>query len=262
MSHIHIPDGVLPAWLWISGFVVAAVILAAALRRLRGMDPSRTVPILGVMAATMIVSMSLEIIPIGYHINLTVLAGILLGPALGFVCAFIVDVILALLGHGGVTVVGLNTIMTGSEICLGWLLFTVLTRLLGRQRLRVAAAAATICTLAVTTTMLVGLVAVARINPAAGAETGALNPATLRIENPFSVRHAAVTPTARGSAPTISIGRFAAIVYVLGVPGWIIEALLVSFVVGFIAKVRPDLLGLGPPRVRPIEKPVGDHGYY
>ena len=30
MTHIHLPDGVLPAWLWVSGWAVALVLVFAA----------------------------------------------------------------------------------------------------------------------------------------------------------------------------------------------------------------------------------------
>lgn len=261
MSHIHLPDGVLPTWLWLSGYLVTVLLLAVALRRLRDMDAARKVPLLGVTAAAMIVTMSAEIVPIAYHVNMAVLAGVLLGPALGFVCAFIVDVILALLGHGGITVTGLNTVLIGTEIALGWTLFRVLTRVLGAARLRLAAALATVLTLAVTSTMLVGVVAVAGINPAATADSGALNPQTLRFENPFAQERVEDHDVPQTTARSLSLGRFAALIYLLGVPGWIIEALLVSFVVGFVAKVRPDLLGLGPPH--PVMgEPVQDHGHH
>ena len=71
----------------------------------------------------MLVGMSTEFVPIAYHINLTVLAGIIVGPAMGFLAAFIVDLILALFGHGGITVVGLNTLIVGAECALGSLIF-------------------------------------------------------------------------------------------------------------------------------------------
>ena len=67
----------------------------------------------------MLVGMSSEIIPIAYHINLTVLAGILLGPWLSIISAVIVNVMLALLGHGGVTVIGLNTLVISTEMIAG-----------------------------------------------------------------------------------------------------------------------------------------------
>ena len=43
------------------------------------------IPLVGAMAALMLVAMSSEIVPIAYHINLTVLAGILLGPWLSII---------------------------------------------------------------------------------------------------------------------------------------------------------------------------------
>ncbi len=58
--------------------------------------------------------------------NLTVIAGVLLGPVLSVIAAFIVEVVLAMLGHGGVTVLGLNTLMISAEMVLGWALFRAL----------------------------------------------------------------------------------------------------------------------------------------
>ena len=45
MSHIMIPDGVLPPWLWIGGWAVAVVCLALALRATRHTDRMRLVPL-------------------------------------------------------------------------------------------------------------------------------------------------------------------------------------------------------------------------
>ena len=123
MTHIHIPDGVLPVWLWVSGFLLMSLFLALSLFRLRKLDMKKKVPLLGALAAVMLVAMSLEILPIAYHLNLSVAAGILLGPSLGFVAAFIVNLMLALVGHGGITVVGLNTLLLGAEALLGHTLF-------------------------------------------------------------------------------------------------------------------------------------------
>ncbi len=100
MTHIHIPDGVLPVWLWAGGWVLALALVTAVGYATREREPARRVPLLGVVSALVLVAMSLEIVPIAYHVNLTIVAGVLLGPALGIVCAFVVSVILALLGHG------------------------------------------------------------------------------------------------------------------------------------------------------------------
>ena len=91
MSHIHIPDGVLPAWLWLSGWAVALVLVAIAGRAAERAEARRKVPLLAVVSGLMLVAMSSEVIPIAYHINLTVIAGVLLGPWLGVVAAAIVD---------------------------------------------------------------------------------------------------------------------------------------------------------------------------
>jgi cobalt/nickel transport system permease protein len=155
MTHMHIPDGILPVWLWVSGFILMAIILGFSLLQLRNMDMKRKIPLLGAVAAAMLVAMSLEIFIIGYHINLSVAAGILLGPALGFVAAFIANLMLALMGHGGITVLGLNTFLLGSEAVLGHTVFFLL-----RKRLPVfwRAAAATVLTQFVTTLLLIAAV--------------------------------------------------------------------------------------------------------
>jgi cobalt/nickel transport system permease protein len=218
MTHMHIPDGVLPVWLWVLGFIIMAAAAAACLFRLRTADLKKQVPLLGAVSAAMLVAMSLEILPIAYHINLTVVAGILLGPALGFLAAIITNLILALMGHGGITVIGLNTLLLGAEAVLGHTLFYLF-----RKRLPVfwRAAVATVLTLFITTLALIGFVAMAHIEPVL----------LLHGDEPGHVHENVVT-----------IKRFASIVLSLGVIGWVIEAAITGYVVRFISQVKPDLL--------------------
>jgi ABC-type Co2+ transport system permease subunit len=61
-----------------------SVFLALSMFRLRTADMKKKIPLLGALAAVMLIAMSLEILPIAYHLNLSVAAGILLGPSLGF----------------------------------------------------------------------------------------------------------------------------------------------------------------------------------
>ncbi len=215
MTHMHIPDGILPVWLWVSGVILMASILGFSLLQLRSMDMKRKIPLLGAVTAAMLVAMSLEIFIIGYHVNLSVVAGILLGPALGFVAAFIANLILAFMGHGGITVIGLNTILLGSEAALGHAFFFLL-----RKRLPVpwCAAAAAVLTLSVTTLLLIGIVAISHVNPA-----------VFGHEEEHAVRD--------------SVRMFAVVVFSLGSIGWIIEAAITGAVVKFISQVKPDLLG-------------------
>ncbi|PKQ29592.1 MAG: hypothetical protein CVT60_04600 [Actinobacteria bacterium HGW-Actinobacteria-10] len=254
MSHIHIPDGVLPLWLWASGWVLTLVLVGIAGALAQRSDARRKVPLLGVVAALMLVAMSSEIVPIAYHINLTVVAGVLLGPVLGIIAAFIVEVVLAMLGHGGVTVLGLNTLLVGTEIVVGWALFRGLVALLTARRIKLAAGIATVTTLALTTTALIGVVWLGG-NAATARESGALDPATLRFDNPFEqgVFRAGLfeggeehgdegEETDHAEERSLSVGRFAAVVYTLGPIGWLIEALVTVAILGYVARVRPTLI--------------------
>jgi len=265
MSHIHIPDGVLPLMLWLPGWIVALAIVTLAGRLAERSQVRRKVPLLAVVSALMLVAMSSEIVPLAYHVNLTVIAGVLLGPVLSVIAAFIVEVVLAMLGHGGVTVLGLNTLMISAEMVLGWALFRLLVRALSRKRVRWAAFVATVLTLATTTTLLVGLVALAGGGAATARETGALRPETMTFANPLSggvfrtglfsggegdaggaagaggaaTGGAGRTPSGAGA---LSVRRFAAVVYTLGPLGWLLEALITAWVLGYIGRVRPGLL--------------------
>lgn len=271
MSHIHIPDGVLPAWLWVAGWALALGLLVVASRSATRGESRRAVPLIGAVSALVLVSMSSEIVPLAYHVNLTVIAGVLLGPWLGAISAFIVVLVLALMGHGGVTVVGLNTLVIATEMALGWALVRSGARLLGRTRVRPIAAAATIVTLAVTTTMLVGIVALAGAG-ATARETGALDAETLEFRNPFSDGVLSVGLLGEHHGETeeehaehageggLSVGRFAAVVYTLGPLGWLLEAAVTAGILGYVARVRPSLV-FGEPAAEDHHTRYGDeHG--
>ena len=274
MSHIHIPDGVLPVWLVAAGWGLALALVFVAAKVSERADIRRKVPLLGVVAALVLVSMSTEIVPLAYHVNLTVVAGVLLGPWLGVIAAFIVETILAMIGHGGVTVIGLNTLMIAGEMVLGWALFRLAVRPFGRRGVGWKAGVVTVLTLATTTTLLVGLVALAGGGAAATRESGALDPSTLRFSNPFSggivsintlrgeggakpaASPAAATP-ASPAAGALSVRRFAAVVYTLGPLGWLIEALITAAVLGYVARVRPSLVFGGA--LAKHERTIPDH---
>jgi cobalt/nickel transport system permease protein len=266
MSHIHIPDGVLPLWLWAAGWIATLVMVTFAAKIAARSEARRKVPLLGIVAALMIVGMSAEIVPIAYHVNLAVIGGILLGPALSVIASFIVIVVLAMLGHGGVTVIGLNALVIAAEMVLGWALFHAVVRALGRRRAAVSAGLATVLTLAITTTLVVGIVWLAGAGDAAERETGALDPATMRFENPFAggVFELGLAGHEHGhdedeehehhkgdehaedehaeDEPYLSVRRFATVVYVLGPFGWLLEALVTAGIIGYVAHIRPAMV--------------------
>jgi cobalt/nickel transport system permease protein len=273
MSHIHIPDGVLPLWLVALGWLASIGWVLLAVRFASADDLRRRLPLVGAMAALMLVGMSSEIIPIAYHINLTVLAGILLGPWLSVITALVVNVMLGLVGHGGVTVIGLNTLVVSTEMVVGWLLFRQLVAVFGRRRSAVSAGLSTVISLALSTTLLVGIVALGG-SPAATRESGAFDPGSLTFTNPFSEGlatnvllageddHEAEGGSEHSEAEqALDIRRFALMVYLLGSIGWVLEAVVTALIVGFVARVRPGLVFDGA-TAQPVRAPVGDEGVH
>ncbi|HEY9900063.1 MAG TPA: energy-coupling factor ABC transporter permease [Pantanalinema sp.] len=212
MSHLHLPDGILPLWLVLAGWSVTLLLLFFSLRRARGPGGRAALPRLGFLSALMVVAMSAEILPLPYHLDLSVVAGILLGPSAGFLAAFIVDLVLALLGHGGLTVIGLNAPILAIEVVLGSILFRAMRRR-GISSV-LAAAATTALVLPLSTGAMVAVVWLARIDPA-------------RL-------HEGLAP------PDFSL--FLAITYGLGSIGWLLEATVTAGIVRYLARVRPGLI--------------------
>lgn len=248
MSHLHIPDGVLPLWLVALGWLLMGAILLLVTRRFKMAERGRQLPLLGVMAAVMLVGMSTEIVPIGYHTNLSVLAGIVLGPGLGFLAAVIVNLILALFGHGGITVVGLNSLVVGTEAAVGYYLFRGLWWLLRRRQASpaVAAGVATALTLVLSTGLMIGIVGLSNLDPSAHV---AISPESLTFKNPFE--HGFVSSELAGvdaehqatsAAAALDLLSFAKLVGVLALLGWLLEAVLTGAIVGFVYRIRPDLV--------------------
>lgn len=230
MTHMHIPDGILPAWLWVSGLVLMAVFLAFSLYRLRAADAKKKIPLLGAMAAAMLVVMNIPEILLPYHMNLSVATGILLGPSLGFVAAFIVNLMLALVGHGGVTVMGLNTLLLGSEAVLGHVFFSLFRNVSSIFR---RGAAATVLALFFVSVLLIAMVGISHTDVAEyfhGHEEGA------------GGTHEAVQGHGGAGPAKASLTAFAVMVLSLGVIGWVLEGAITGAVLQFISRVKPDLL--------------------
>ncbi|MHB0869928.1 MAG: energy-coupling factor ABC transporter permease [Chloroflexota bacterium] len=251
MSHMHIPDGVMPLWLVAAGWALTAALLVVAVRALQPPTVGRRLPLLGVMSALMLVGMSLELVPIGYHLNLTVIGGILLGPALGFIAVFLVNLTLALFGHGGITVVGLNSLVAGIEVVLGYYLFHgFLTLWGGGPRVSWEAGAATFLALVVGSLLMIGIVGLSNVNPAVAApEAGAVDPGTLSFRNPFGegVLRVEAFEEVEAAQPRMDLATFATLVLGLGITGWTLEAIVIGFLAGYLALVRPDLVRRSPP---------------
>jgi cobalt/nickel transport system permease protein len=237
MSHIHFPDGVLPVWLWVSGFIVAILVGMILFRFIKKEDLARRLPLLGMMAAAMVLGASVEIIPIAYHVNLTVMSGILLGPSLIFLATFVVNVILALFGHGGITVIGLNTLILSIEGILGYFLFRLFWRIL--KRLTPAVFLGTFLALFCSTASMIGVVSL-----------GASHYQELIHQEEKGILGIEFGKEKEGhpkdgmAEKAVNLRRFIAIVLPLGFIGWVLEGVITSLIARYIRRLRPDLLKL------------------
>jgi len=215
MTHLHIADGVLPVWLWLSGLAIAALCAGVA-SYLHRHDRADRLTLLASLCAVMLAAMSVPIGPLG-HLSFAPMVGILLGPGLGFLAALLVNGTLALLGHGGLTVVGLNTCVLGAATMSARPAYLLFRRGLAPGR---AGALAAIAALLVSVTALCVVIALAN---GAGAPGAALDPDHDLPGN-------------------VATGRFV----LLSSPFWVLaiaaEALVTSSVLSFLARVRPELL--------------------
>ncbi|KAB3524940.1 energy-coupling factor ABC transporter permease [Alkaliphilus serpentinus] len=155
MSHIHVPDGIIPVIWWVGGYVLAFGVLLILLKGIKRDEITKKIPLIGIVAAIMLLGMSVPLGIIPVHLSLAVLAGILIGPRLGFLAVFIVNLMLALLGHGGITLVGLNTLVIGSEVLLGYLLFSLFSK---KLKVFLSSIIATSISLVISLTLMVLLI--------------------------------------------------------------------------------------------------------
>ena len=135
MSHLHIPDGILPPILWVWGLILTGLLLFASGRASRRAG-TRQIAFQSALGGIMLAVMAIPV-PItafDYCMTLTGPVGVLLGAAAAFQMSFVVTIILALLGQGGFTVIGLNTLVLGLGAVTARPLYVRVVGLLGPAR--------------------------------------------------------------------------------------------------------------------------------
>jgi cobalt/nickel transport system permease protein len=227
MSHIHLPDGILPVWLWLSGYAIIAAYLLFFYLRLKKTAFSKNYALIGILSALMLITMSIEIIPPIYHINLAALSGIILGPFLSVLAILVVNIILAFLGHGGFTVIGLNTIVVSIEAVLGYLGFKFLSSKI--KSVFLSAFIATFIALFISSWSTVGIV-----------YSGTHDVDLLLESHNHTGEHKEAVE--HKQQVTFDINKFILLIMTFSSIGWVAESIITAFIVNYINKVRPDIL--------------------
>ncbi|MHB0999595.1 MAG: energy-coupling factor ABC transporter permease [Armatimonadota bacterium] len=224
MSHIHLPDGILPAWLWLSGYALTVILISILWRWGKAVVEPRKFALLGIFSAIMVVAATIELPPFAYHINLSVVAAIVLGPQSAVLAALMVNVILALIGHGGITVIGLNVLLMSVEMLVGFYVFRLLRKL--RTRIYRAGFVSTICGLFTGTVAGFAVIAVGspwinRFLQSAGGDEE-------------------LGPGIEGAQ--INLARMAVIMLATGLVGWVLEGVISAAILDYLGKIYPELV--------------------
>jgi cobalt/nickel transport system permease protein len=278
---VHISDGVLTAPWWLGGYVAAALLLGLSAWRVRDEEIPR---ISLLTAAFFVVSLiHVRVGPTSVHLLMNGLVGIVLGPraALAIFCGLFLQY--CFVSHGGLQSLGVNSCVMTFPALLTWLLFRGSQRVpwlplpFFRTLLVMVSAVTWILGLTFCAALLWdnSLTDVASLKmDAAWACT--IHPVTLAIATAGGLA-AAWAERWLENAPEFplglllgelavlaSVGLNCAVLILGGEQYWpvpplvllvahlpiaILEGVVLGFTLGFLAKVKPELLGMAAPRV-------------
>ncbi|MGA2121015.1 MAG: energy-coupling factor ABC transporter permease [Methanoregula sp.] len=212
MAHIHLEDGSFSLFWVMVWWIIALVLIGAALCFLRSgrRKNQNTITIAAFVTAAAFVISQIEI-PFfgGVHLNLTPLIGILAGPVLGALVVLVINTLSAAIGHGGWGLIGANVLVNLSEVTIAFLVFRGARGLLPDLFSR--AGIATFVGLFCGNLVMVLIILVSGIQGVTQSSSQVLAGLTLIIAVNMGVA--------------------------------IIEALLTGLIVRYIGKIRPDILG-------------------
>jgi cobalt/nickel transport system permease protein len=223
VAHIHLQDGTLPlAWaaFWWA-LALLPVLGAVLLLRRRPFEPAR-LTLAALVTATVFALFQVEI-PVlgGVHLSLMPLAGILLGPLLGVLAALVANIFSAAVGHGGWSVIGANLLLNTLELTVAYAVFRATAGT--RASVFARGTAATFLALVAGTAAMIGIVVVSGIQ---GTQQG-----------PEAIAESMLLV----GAANLAVGA--------------VEAVVTGYLLAYLARVRPDILGLRP-RSRPAPGPL------
>ena len=213
---VHISDGILAPWLWVSGWVITAAILAYTLKKMKIDD----VPKLSVITAAVFVAslIHFQAGPTSVHLVLSGFAGVTLG-ILAYPCIFIALVMQAFLfQHGGVTTIGINTVNMGVPALMAFLIFKAGIKLnIGIGK----------------TIIILGTISRGTILGISGGIAGGTAVA-------LAVLLLAVELLVTGE----ELAEVTTVVVLAHIPVILVEAIFTGVIVGFFATVKPEMLSI------------------
>ena len=236
MSHLHFPDGFFPLWLWSFGYFLIAIyfIFLFFYSRNHG-NIHEKLPLIGITSALMLVTTSISIF--SYHLNISALSGIILGPVYSMLSIFIVNILQALLGHGGITVVGLNTVIISIEAMLAFFIFKFLVK--KSKKVFISGFLAAFLSLFISSWLTVGLLFIQ----------------TKDLDMVYELKHhhhseqcahtdykKKVKPNTNKDYNVVDLKRFIAIFLIMGMFSWSIEGIITGFIITYIKKVKPEII--------------------
>src|SRR5262245_9350999 len=126
---VHITDGILSAPWWLGGYAIAGALLLISAWRVRDEE----IPHIALLTAVFFV-VSLIHVPVGFtsvHLLMNGLIGIVLGPraALAICCGLFLQYWLMPVPHGGLQTLGVNTCVLAAPAILVWALLRASHRL-------------------------------------------------------------------------------------------------------------------------------------
>ncbi len=201
---VHISDGVLQPIFLVAGFAIAAVLLIPAVLHV----DEDEIPRISLLTAAFFVASSIHVKFFGgsVHLLLNGLVGVVLGRRAPLAIVVAIALQSFLLGHGGYTTIGVNTVVMTIPALIAGVLFRALAGPPPLKPRRALIAGAVVGALAVITTAAL----YATVLLVAGVED-------------FKV---------------VALGGF-----LVHMPLAAIEAAIVGFTTGYLARVKPELLG-------------------
>jgi len=197
---MHISDGVLSTPIWVGGYVVSAVIIAVTTKKTQPEDISKTAVMTSVFFVASLIHVPLG--PTSVHLILNGLIGMILGP-LAFVSIFLGLILQAVLfQHGGITSIGVNTLMMGLPAFLAYRIFDLHKKFYFKSNVAIFGILAGGCGI------FLGSIILAIFLVSTGSEF-------------------------------VGVAKVALLAHL---PVIIIEAIITGFVASFIMKVKPELL--------------------